>query len=188
MVRFPCGYCGINFFETKSESSYHKTMCRIRKADRVLETYPDGMYVTCTICLEKFETTGHAARAHMKEYHFELGEACPECKDLFFSKVLLRAHIKSVHTRILKCDQCDKSYGSHDKLRAHQEKNHTNCTVICGECGAIFKDMKGLNRHEAQMHKAPQAKQPKFGPSRRIGRPKTQAIFVPFVTFDEMFE
>ena len=35
-IKYPCGYCGLNSFNTKSELYYHKSMCRISQATHTL--------------------------------------------------------------------------------------------------------------------------------------------------------
>ena len=120
VLKFPCGFCGINYFNTKLEMSNHKTICRVSTAKHPVEHFPEGKHIACTICLEKVENNLVDVRTHLKDAHSALGEPCTICKEIFFSKKGMVEHMKTMHLKKLQCDRCDKVFSTSGKLRDHQ--------------------------------------------------------------------
>ena len=120
VLKYQCGYCGVNYFNTQVEKSNHKTMCKVKAATHMLPQYPDGTDITCTMCFDKVANNLVDVRIHMKEAHSALGEPCSICKEIFFSKKGITDHMKAVHMKMLHCDRCEKVFSSSAKLRNHQ--------------------------------------------------------------------
>ena len=120
VLKYPCGFCGINYFSTRNEVSNHKTICKVSPSTQPVIQYPDGKHITCTICLEKVAANPVDVRMHLKDAHSALGEPCTICKDIFFSKKHLEEHTRTMHLKKLHCDKCDKVFSTSAKLRDHQ--------------------------------------------------------------------
>ena len=49
-----------------------------------------------------------------------------------------------------KCDLCDRSYGTINKLKSHKKLVHTH--VKCEECGKEISNLFQLRRHKQSVH------------------------------------
>lgn len=152
IIRYPCGHCGQNFFQTKKEISNHKIFCKISKASHPLEQYPEGNEISCTICFEQVGCNHQHVRKHLIDNHSILGEKCKICQDIFFSKAALDTHMKNIHMKNISCDQCDLKFSSHAKLRDHQLSHGEKFDFVCVKCGTSFQRKAQLVMHEKFVH------------------------------------
>ena len=95
-----------------------------------------------------------------------LSVKCPTCGRVCFDVSQLSSHIKLVHSddinllrsvrnRTVKCNRCDKMFGSSSNLALHKESVHEgNKRVECNLCGKGFARKSSLNQHFTQAHVA----------------------------------
>ena len=153
VFRYTCGHCGFNHFPTYNEFVNHKTMCLIYKPTEVVETYPEGKHVSCTICYEKINANWVHVRAHLRENHTAHGSPCKICKEVYFSERSLKEHVKSTHMKTFQCNQCEKAFSTGAKLRAHQKGSHgEDRNYICNQCGKDFATKSILSLHIRFVH------------------------------------
>ena len=87
-------------------------------------------------------------KEHINSVH--KGLTCEYCgKDNFKQNANLQRHIKLKHEKIkteeglvklLKCDECDKSFDTPFALRKHLNRSHQKPELTCKNCGKAFGD------------------------------------------------
>lgn len=107
---------------------------------------------------ENFQLKEHIQATHLKE-PFQ----CQECEQDFESKVLLNAHTKSEHTRLL-CPKCGESFINNQGLSCHlrvcddkfangtptETRKKVIHTLPCRYCSRKFNGRRKLDDHEAK--------------------------------------
>ena len=78
--------------------------------------------------------------------------ACPHCEKTFRVFASWKEHIKVKHEKDtpFKCDQCERAYGTRQRLRTHQNSMHRR--VKCDQCGQEVCNSFLLKRHKASKH------------------------------------
>lgn len=74
--------------------------------------------------------------------------------NLLVHPILQKIHIKTIHsdTRPYKCDECDKSFKTKDKLTRHISYIHSEFRNFkCNQCDKSFKTKDTLNSHIINM-------------------------------------
>jgi len=135
-------------------------MCILSNATEVLQDYPDGKHVSCTVdnCHEKLDNTWKCVRSHLKEMHPSYGILCKICNEMYFSEEALKSHTKTTHMKNIKCDfpGCEMSYSSAAKLRVHQQAHGQEAgktrDFVCNQCGQAFFKSTLLKSHIRYVH------------------------------------
>lgn len=102
----------------------------------------------CTKC-GKFVMSKHVLKNHMLTHTGERKFECVICKQRFYEKFRLQAHIKSRHTheRPFKCSHCDKRFVSKASLSFHTLVHTGIKRHVCGGCGQKFPTNSALHKH-----------------------------------------
>ena len=80
---------------------------------------------------------------------------CPTCGKLIpNAKMSIHLKTHSVTPQLFECKDCDKSYSSKQKLKAHHLSKHSNLTLVCPiqTCSKVFHSRPVLKNHLAGVH------------------------------------
>ncbi|CAG9106356.1 unnamed protein product [Plutella xylostella] len=81
---------------------------------------------SCRQCKERF-ISDKALDQHCVDVHGMAKRTftCKMCGEVYYNRTLLHLHFKSTHTDDLKCQYCDKTFKTRDRLEEHVNYNHT---------------------------------------------------------------
>jgi len=157
-IKYWCGFCGVNYFDTQEAQKQHKQFCKLHVAVGPVKSCSKNK-VICTICGMEVGVSHHDWKNHLKEYHSELGLPCTLCDDMFFDEKNLQEHYAKIHVNNSKysCDMCEKSYPSRANLKLHKETQHPIAGKIkrafkCDLCDATLTTKGGLKIHKERIH------------------------------------
>ena len=88
----------------------------------------------------------------MKLSHGQQDENCPHCNKSFTVENRLLDHIRRVHTKPHRCNQCDKGYGSTYLLEVHIQSAHKEKSKKCTLCSDMFSTSELLKNHHSHAH------------------------------------
>ena len=80
-------------------------------------------------------------------------KTCPECKQSFKFKNMLKTHVLKVHNG-WKCDSCGKSFTRQWYVKVHKREVHENTEkqFSCNTCDKQFKNINNLRNHVNMFH------------------------------------
>ena len=80
-------------------------------------------------------------------------KTCPECKQSFKFKNMLKMHVLNVH-KGWKCDACGKSFTRQWYVNVHKREVHENTEkqFSCNTCDKQFKNINNLRNHVNLFH------------------------------------
>ncbi|KAG7213195.1 hypothetical protein KM043_002509 [Ampulex compressa] len=81
-----------------------------------------------------------------------LKDTCPFCARRFKDEKQVNRHIRRVHARPFKCEQCPRSYFSRPVLEAHRKTHISDFFVECSTCHIRYKREQSLKHHYARAH------------------------------------
>ena len=113
----------------------------------------EGFSVKCQECDKVFTTQkalkGHVNSVHLKNYFF-----CEICGKSFNYKSILKNHIETTHeVSENQCDLCGKFYATERHLKLHKKEFH-NKVIKCDNCDKLFGSRTKLNFHVQIVHKS----------------------------------
>ena len=74
---------------------------------------------------------------------------CKRCEESFQSKKLLKAHVNTVHRKLVKCNVCEETFDENFNLELHiRSKHEESRNLECNECGKTFVLMWRLRKHK----------------------------------------
>jgi len=157
-VKYWCGFCGINSFESEDVKNHHKKFCKVQSAVGPVKMCSESM-VICTICGAEVEISFHKVKSHLKEYHSEFGMKCDLCEKIFFDEGNLQDHYNSIHVNNSRyaCDMCEKAFPNKNHLKVHKEKAHplpgkARPLLKCELCDASYTNKYTLATHHMKKH------------------------------------
>lgn len=173
---FPCTICGTCFdtritlnqhCRTKHDKPFQCTECgkQLSRQDKLDDHMKKHSGYPCRDCNQKFKT-----RRELKK-HEEVHEAsqatsldatttspnksdaavrfhCEECRTSYRTEEKLTDHMKDCHDAMgYPCDQCELTFDSKTKMKAHSYKHNAK---LCGICGVWISNSFGahMRRHE----------------------------------------
>ncbi|XP_052074486.1 zinc finger protein 33A-like isoform X2 [Mytilus californianus] len=98
----------------------------------------------------------HHAYLIRKQKNAELQSySCDKCETEHKTTLDLKVHMEKVHSMVYKCREkgCFKYFSDQHKLNEHCLEHETQIH-ICRHCGASFRSIQGLSRHELTTHSA----------------------------------
>ena len=130
-------------------------------------SFPDHMSrheapgLQCTFCEKRFyhqrQLQGHIKQEHVTD---DVRHECPECKEEFVNKSLLKIHHNSKHPTIVVCGYCGESMNQ-ASLKRHEIRNHLESldrervkVFECNICPKLFANKFLIDKH-MKMHSDP---------------------------------
>lgn len=104
---------------------------------------------SCRQCKERF-ISDKALDQHCVDVHGMAKRTftCKMCGEVYYNRTLLHLHFKSTHTDDLKCQYCDKTFKTRDRLEEHVNYNHTGDRPFkCDVCDKGCTSKKSLSKH-----------------------------------------
>lgn len=96
----------------------------------------------------------------IRENNTQTKYKCKVCLNIFNKSFNFKKHFYSQHSpKVLKCTECDKSYGSDALLKQHRYDCHSK--IMCSECGKTYTNRYSLLYH-IRCHTGEQPYQCKF--------------------------
>ena len=117
-------------------------------------------HIICDQCPNVF-FNNYSLKHHIKSNHSlegnkkvnkKIERSCPHCEKTFMNIVSWKEHVKSKHEKDtpFKCDQCERAYGTLQRLRTHKRAMHQR--IKCDQCGQEVCNTFLLKRHKASKH------------------------------------
>jgi len=111
--------------------------------------------IKCVYCSEKFHFKSRVKRhvdiAHKNEETFHCTYS--GCNYYFKTQKEKDKHVGNVHRIKINCPYCTKTYFSHDGLKYHVRKNHTELMIKCSFCQLYFRSQEKKEEHVKKVHK-----------------------------------
>ena len=74
---------------------------------------------------------------------------CTKCEESFQSKKVLKAHMKTVHPKVVKCNVCEETFDENFNLELHIRLKHEESRNFeCNQCGKTFVLMWRFRKHK----------------------------------------
>lgn len=133
-ISMDCEYCAKKFTTVRNLQKHcqrsHKDQLTIHQ---------------CGQCPRKFILNAQL-RIHMHNHNASLQHNCNICNETFASGMLLKGHIRAVHTTYL-CSECGKTFKNKYLLSSHQKVHNSEKPFVCGKCPSRFKWKVALTYH-----------------------------------------
>lgn len=139
---FKCPQCN-RMFISQSFLNYH------------LKSAHSGKLFRCPMC-DKTSKSNILITEHIAMHHKKIPKfPCLLCDRKCFSKNSLHTHVKYVHAnQFVQCtfEGCGKSFQHEKYLKTHIRRNHTDMSVVCDVCSAVYKYPDQLRLHKNVVH------------------------------------
>ena len=102
--------------------------------------------------ISKISLAAHITNVHSTKKKVEKERTCEHCGKVFKAWQNYKEHVLVKHEKQAnyKCDLCDRSYGTINKLKSHKKLVHTH--VKCEECRKEISNLFQLRRHKQSVH------------------------------------
>lgn len=138
--KYPCEFCG-KMFAIRSELRTH-TLVHTTEKPHVCELCGKGFRLRNNLGV-------HITRMHKRVREFK----CTMCPKDFFTKALLKDHIKThLNIRDKICETCGKGFTNSHSLSRHRQLHSEVKKFACKLCDAKFYQFVGLNGHMKRTH------------------------------------
>ncbi|CAH0599035.1 unnamed protein product [Chrysodeixis includens] len=122
----------------------------------------DNEDVACELCGEKCKNRNtlaqHYLKVHNEKYEGAPEQTCPQCMRVCATRVILKRHMKRMHsdrTKKYQCDHCQRLYLTKAEVRSHIAWSHLAGAARGGHacaCGRVFRSPSLLRDHRARAH------------------------------------
>ncbi|XP_013142834.1 PREDICTED: zinc finger protein 652 isoform X2 [Papilio polytes] len=162
-----CGIC-IESFDDKKELFFHleghknDTMCKL--CDEQFEEWPEMLghrlkhtpekKTSCHLC-DKYCMRPTYMEHHYRNTHYDgsVHLKCNQCERSFGTPQNLRKHKWSVHSKKqFTCDNCGESFNTKSKIRIHVLKHSNHKSLVCKLCDYSTKYISCLRSHIIGKH------------------------------------
>jgi len=171
--RIPCDQCGKMYgtkdclkLHLKQEHGDHEdfqcTECEYKTRKKELfrqhveRRHTERLQATCEFCGEVFKgLKKHLQRTGCGQPNFQAKRyPCDQCDKTFFSKDVVKKHLKQIHSGVRDkvCDQCSYTTYTNYNLRLHVTKMHLGVSMVKESCPHCEKQTTNISRHIEVYH------------------------------------
>ena len=154
---FRCSYSGCSYVTIYDIQRINDHMAKHEKHAGGSTSSNDP--IICDICGRSFPVRGQLLNHQIKEHGaMPEGQAkylCPECDEVFVSKIEQERHLNVVHLKVsYGCEKCDKTFSDPRALKQHEVKVHNKdmLRVQCHICAEWLSCREHLENHNRSEH------------------------------------